>query len=79
MFGGEQQAKALWKYHRYGGYVLLLLALTTVVSAGETGYAQSVLRIKTWALGVAAVLVAAGVFPRIQLTKLGIQRQGGGV
>jgi len=74
-FGGEDQAKALWKYHRWGGYGLLLSVLATLVSAAETDYVKKVLGVKTWAVAIAVGLVVAGTFPRIQVRKLGIHRQ----
>ncbi|KAK3315005.1 eukaryotic cytochrome b561-domain-containing protein [Apodospora peruviana] len=74
-FGGEEKAKAMWKYHRYGGYLLLMLVLATIVSAVETDYNKGVLDIKMWTVGLAVVLIVIGVFPRIQLSKLGIQRR----
>lgn len=74
VLGGEEQAKGLWKYHRWGGYGLLLSVLATLVSAAETDYVDKVLGVKTWAVGIAVTLVAVGVFPRVQVRKLGIQR-----
>ncbi len=74
VFGGVDNAKALWKYHRYSGYTLLVLILATVISAVETDYNKNVLDIKMWSILVAVILVVLGVFSRIQLTKLGIRR-----
>ncbi|KAK3320903.1 eukaryotic cytochrome b561-domain-containing protein [Cercophora scortea] len=74
VFGGVERAKASWRYHRYAGYVVLLLVLATVITATDTDYNKGVLKIKTWSVAVAVVLIVAGVFPRIQLAKLGIQR-----
>ena len=74
VFGGVDKAKATWKYHRYGGYLLLVLVLATVVSAMDTDYNKGVLDIKMWAVGVSVGLIVVGVFPRIQLYKLGIHR-----
>jgi len=53
---------------------LLLSVLATLVSAAETDYVKKVLGVKTWAVGLAVLLVIAGTFPRIQVRKLGIQR-----
>jgi len=33
LFGGEAQAKALWKYHRLSGYLLITLMLFTASTA----------------------------------------------
>jgi hypothetical protein len=73
-FGGEQNAKSVWKYHRASGYVLYLLVLGTIVSATLTPYNTGVLGIKTWAVVVAGLLMIVGVYPRVKLTKLGIRR-----
>jgi len=74
VFGGVDKAKATWKYHRYGGYLLLVLVLATVLSAMDTDYNKGVLGIRLWVVGIAVVLIVVGVFPRIQLYKLGIHR-----
>ncbi|KAK4212188.1 cytochrome b ascorbate-dependent protein 3 [Rhypophila decipiens] len=74
VFGGVERAKATWKYHRYGGYALLILVLATVISAVETDYNKGVLDIKMWAIGLSVGLILVGVFPRIQLFKLGFHR-----
>ncbi|KAK3943467.1 cytochrome b ascorbate-dependent protein 3 [Diplogelasinospora grovesii] len=74
VFGGVEKAKALWKYHRYSGYLLLVLVLATVTSATKTDYSKGVLDIKTWSVLIADALILIGVLPRIQLAKLGIQR-----
>lgn len=73
VFGGIDKAKALWKYHRYSGYILLILVLATSASAVQTDYNKNVLDIKMWSVLVALILIVLGVFPRIQLAKLGIQ------
>ena len=46
VLGGEDKAKALWKYHRYGGYLLLVLVLVTIGAAADTDYSKGVLKIK---------------------------------
>ncbi|KAK1761360.1 cytochrome b ascorbate-dependent protein 3 [Echria macrotheca] len=74
VLGGEQKAKALWKYHRYSGYGLLIVLLLALLSAAETDYVHKVLGVNVWIVAAAVLLIAVGVFPRIQLRKLGIQR-----
>jgi cytochrome b-561 len=74
VFGGVDNAKALWKYHRYSGYLVLILVLVTVISAVDTDYNRNVLDIKYWSIIVSVGLIVAGIFPRIQLTKMGIHR-----
>lgn len=73
LFGGEDQAKSLYKYHRYAGYLILVLLLSTAITATLTGYNQYVLGVPTLAVVVGAVLVVGGVVPRIQKQKLGFQ------
>lgn len=72
VFGGVDNAKALYKYHRGSGYFLFLLLLATVISATSTDYNHAVLDIKAWAVVVASLLIVAGVYPRIHKTKLGV-------
>lgn len=71
VYGGERQAKNIWKYHRMSGYALLVLVLATVVTATQTDYIAKVVKIKTWSTVLLAIFIAAGVFPRLQKKKLG--------
>ena len=73
LYGGEDNAKSIWKYHRYSGYVILVLLLATVCSATSTDYNVNVLKIKLWATLLLSILVLVGVLPRIQKQKLGFQ------
>ena len=54
LYGGEANAKKLYKYHRVGGYVILLAMLATVALATQTDYNKNVLQIQLWAVLVAA-------------------------
>ncbi|KAI1135265.1 eukaryotic cytochrome b561-domain-containing protein [Hypoxylon sp. FL0543] len=72
LYGGEANAKKVWKYHRLSGYVLLLFLAATVISATQTDYNLNVLGIKLWATVVIFVLLIIGVFPRIKKQKLGL-------
>ncbi len=72
VFGGIDNAKSLWKYHRWGGYVLYPLLLLTVISATDTDYNKNVLDIKLWAVSIAVFLVVVGVYPRLHKSKLGL-------
>ncbi|KAJ9164976.1 Cytochrome b ascorbate-dependent protein 3 [Coniochaeta hoffmannii] len=74
VFGGEERAKRVWKYHRWSGYVIYLFLLATVVAATYTPYNETVLDIKTWSVVVAGLLLVAGVYPRVSIDKLGIRR-----
>ncbi|KAK4101490.1 hypothetical protein N658DRAFT_471365 [Parathielavia hyrcaniae] len=72
VWGGVDNAKAMWKYHRWVGYTALLMLLATVAMAVETDYSQDVLRMNLIAVLAAEVLIVVGVFPRIHLRKMGI-------
>ncbi|KAF3075134.1 hypothetical protein TsFJ059_003283 [Trichoderma semiorbis] len=74
LYGGEDNAKAIWKYHRYSGYFVLLLLLATINSATQTDYNKNVLKVKLWATLSLSALVVIGIFPRIQKQKLGFSR-----
>jgi hypothetical protein len=50
LFGGENNAKSLYRWHRLSGYVLLLLLLATVAAATQTTYIKNVIHIKIWAI-----------------------------
>ncbi|KAI0601799.1 eukaryotic cytochrome b561-domain-containing protein [Biscogniauxia sp. FL1348] len=71
LYGGEANAKKIWKYHRISGYVLVLLLLATVTSASVTEYNENVLGLKLWAMILISVLIVVGIFPRIKKHKLG--------
>ncbi|OCK78263.1 cytochrome b561 [Lepidopterella palustris CBS 459.81] len=72
LYGSVDSAKKMYKYHRVSGYVILTLGLVTIAAATQTDYNKDVLGIKLWAVIVAAVLVLAGVLPRIKKVKLGL-------
>ena len=71
VFGGIDNAKALWKYHRMSGYLLFLLILATVISAVWTDFNVNVLNIRAWTVIVAVVLIVVGVYPRLHPRKFG--------
>ena len=73
LYGGEANAKAVWKYHRMSGYVVLALGLATVCAATQTTYNKT-LGIRLWVVLVASVLVLAGLLPRVKLQKLGLKQ-----
>ena len=72
VFGGEFNAKKLYKYHRVSGYVLLVLSLATIAAATQTDFNLTTLHIQLWAVIVPSVLVLVGVIPRIKKQKLGL-------
>ncbi|KAM0234929.1 hypothetical protein ACHAP5_009924 [Fusarium lateritium] len=73
LYGGEDNAKAIWKYHRWSGYTIFVLLLATVVSAVETDFNHNVLKMKLWAVILLSVIILVGVVPRIQKQKLGFR------
>ena len=72
LYGGVEKAKAVYKWHRLSGYVILTLSLATIAAATQTDFNKNVLHIKLWAILLSATLVLIGVFPRIKKQKLGL-------
>lgn len=72
LYGGVDNAKSVWKYHRLSGYVVITLALATVCAATQTTFNKGVLGIQLWAVVVSSVLVLIGLVPRIKKQKLGL-------
>jgi hypothetical protein len=72
VYGGMDNAKKVWKYHRMSGYVVFTLALATICAATQTDYNLNVLGIQLWAVIVASVLTLAGIVPRIKKQKFGL-------
>jgi membrane protein YdbS with pleckstrin-like domain len=71
LYGGVDNAKKLYKYHRLSGYIVLLLMLATVAAATQTTYNIGTLHIQLWAVVVASLIVVVGILPRIRLNKFG--------
>ncbi|KAI9801464.1 MAG: hypothetical protein M1833_002696 [Piccolia ochrophora] len=72
IYGGANNAKKLYKYHRISGYIILILMLATVAAATQTDFNKGVLHIRLWAVILTSVLILVGVFPRIKKQKLGL-------
>ncbi|CAJ2511494.1 Uu.00g071190.m01.CDS01 [Anthostomella pinea] len=72
LYGSEENAKKIWKYHRMNGYVLFLLMMATITSAVETDFNKNVLGLKLWAMIIIMVLLVVGIYPRIKKQKLGL-------
>lgn len=71
IYGGEENAKAMFKYHRTAGYVVVLpMIAVTLILATRTYYGGHVLNLKTWAAVLASVAIVAGIYPRIKIAKL---------
>lgn len=79
LYGGVENAKKVYKYHRAAGYTIATLGLATVCAATWTDYNKGVLGIQHWAVMTAAVLVLVGVVPRVRPHKLGLKKEDGRV
>ncbi|KAJ5891817.1 uncharacterized protein N7473_008045 [Penicillium subrubescens] len=64
--------KRIYKYHRWAGYVLLLLEVSTVLAATQTPYNLNAIHIPTRGVVIAIILVLLGVGARIKKGKLGL-------
>ncbi|KAF2455243.1 eukaryotic cytochrome b561-domain-containing protein [Lineolata rhizophorae] len=73
LYGGEDRAKSVYKYHRMSGYVILTLAYATICAATQTFYAKNFLHMQLWSVIVASVITLAGLLPRIKKQKLGFK------
>ncbi|KAL4247179.1 hypothetical protein ABKN59_008279 [Abortiporus biennis] len=74
ILGGEAKAKEIYKYHRMSGYVIFLFILSTAVAVTYVPYVHDVLKIRTWVVIVAGVLILGGVLPRADLGKFGFKQ-----
>jgi hypothetical protein len=77
VYGGVDNAKSIYKYHRLSGYLIATLGLATICAASWTTYSLNVAHIQHWAVIVASVLVLAGTVPRIRLSKFGLKKDEG--
>jgi hypothetical protein len=77
LYGGVDNAKSIYKYHRISGYVIATLGLATICAATWTTYNLNVGHMQHWAVIVASVLVLAGTVPRIRLSKFGLKKEEG--
>ncbi|KAJ5941217.1 hypothetical protein N7516_001385 [Penicillium verrucosum] len=72
VFGSVDAGKRIYKYHRWSGYVLLLLEVATVVAATQTTYNVIAIHIPLWGVLVSVVFILGGVGARIKKHKLGL-------
>lgn len=72
VYGGVERAKRVYKWHRWSGYGILILALATVCAATQTDYNKGTLHVRLWAVVVASVITLVGVLPRVRKGKLGL-------
>ena len=73
LYGSVGRAKALYKYHRISGYLIIILILTTVALATQTDYNVNVLGIQLWAVVVLSMVILLGILPRVRTSKLGLK------
>ncbi|KAJ5132839.1 Cytochrome b561 eukaryote [Penicillium atrosanguineum] len=72
VLGSVENGKRIYKYHRWTGYILLLLESTTVVAATRTSYNLAVIGIPTWAVFIALLVTLSGIGARVKPHKLGL-------
>ena len=72
VWGSVERAKSVYKYHRWSGYVILVMGLATVCAATQTDYNKGVLHVRLWAVLVASVITLVGVLPRVRRAKMGV-------
>ena len=75
IYGGIENAKAIYKYHRLSGYFILFVILMTVCASAWTTLNVQAIHIKNWALIITSVLILVGIWPRIKLQKFGIRKR----
>ncbi|KAJ3020157.1 hypothetical protein HKX48_001209 [Thoreauomyces humboldtii] len=75
VFGGVDNAKALYKYHRISGYLTFVLSLVTVAAATQTPWNQDVGHIKLLPIAAAALILLIGLGSRVRPSKLGFGSQ----
>lgn len=73
IYGGVDNAKAIYKYHRISGYIVLPLSLVAVSAATQVDFNKNVLHIQLWSVIVASTLIIVGIGARIHLQKLGLK------
>ncbi|KAI9279014.1 eukaryotic cytochrome b561-domain-containing protein [Umbelopsis sp. AD052] len=75
VFGGTSQAKALWKYHRVSGYLLLILVWITAQLGAHADFMVDNFPVPNflWLYWVSLALVAIGIFKRTDVSKWGVK------
>ncbi|KAJ6028267.1 hypothetical protein N7540_003843 [Penicillium herquei] len=74
LLGSVENGKKLYKYHRWTGYVALLVLEipTAIFGATQTGYSIAFLHIPLWAVIIAGLAVVLGAGARIRKFKLAL-------
>lgn len=75
VFGGTSQAKALWKYHRVSGYLLLIMVWITAQLGAHADFMVDNFPVPSflWLYWVSLALVAIGVVKRTDVGKWGLK------
>lgn len=76
-WNGEENAKKVWKYHRWSGYLVFVLLLASVTSAAQTDYVKSVLKVQIVPVGLACFFLLMAILAQVSGKKLGIKREYG--
>jgi hypothetical protein len=71
LYGSEETAKSIYKYHRLSGYLVIAVLAATVCAATWTDYNLNVLKIHHWSVITASVVLLGGLYARIKKQKLG--------
>ncbi|KAI9684723.1 MAG: hypothetical protein M1829_000098 [Trizodia sp. TS-e1964] len=74
IYGSVNNAKALYKFHRIGGYLALLMMLATIAAATQIEYVHNTYGIRLWTVVASGLVILTGVLPRIKFQKLGLRR-----
>lgn len=72
VYNSVEGAKRVYKWHRWSGYVGLVMGLATVCAATQTETGGEVLGIRLWAVVVTGALVVVGVGARVKRGKMGV-------
>jgi len=73
VFGTEERAKSVYKWHRMSGYIIVVLLCVTVSAATWTDYNLDVLQIHHWSVILASAISIAGLYARIKKSKIGFE------
>jgi hypothetical protein len=71
VFGTEERANSVYKFHRIGGYIIVALLTARVSAATWIDYNLTTLKIHHWSIITASVILLAGLYARVQKSKLG--------
>ncbi|KAH8552820.1 eukaryotic cytochrome b561-domain-containing protein [Umbelopsis sp. PMI_123] len=74
-FGGTSQAKALWKYHRVSGYVVLALVWITAQLGAHAEFMVNNFPVPSlmWLYWISLTLVAVGIIKKTDVNKWGLK------